>query len=151
MVTTTETIETLNDLVAINNDRIRGYERAIKETKNIDADLKVLFTRMIAESHEIRVALATEVQALGGEIEGGTTGSGKLYRAWMDVKAVFTGNDRHAVLSNCEYGEDAAQKAYKNALESDNLPAHLRTMLADQKSTLKMSHDKVRNLRDMAN
>ena len=151
MVTTTETIETLNDLVAINNDRIKGYERAIGETKNIDTDLKTLFIGMIKESHTIRIALATEVQALGGEIEGGTTGSGKLYRAWMDVKAVFTGNDRHAILSNCEYGEDAAQNAYSDALNTDDLPAHIRTMLTDQQQTLKASHDKIRNLRDMAN
>jgi uncharacterized protein (TIGR02284 family) len=150
MLTTTETTETLNDLIAINNDRIRGYERAIGESKGVDADLKALFTGMIRESHTIRVALATEVQVLGGEIESGTTGSGKLYRAWMDVKAVFTGHDRHAILSNCEFGEDAAQKAYRDALETDDLPANIRTMLKLQQQTLKASHDEIRNLRDMA-
>ncbi len=43
----------------------------------------------------------------------GTTEMGKIYRAWMDVKAVFTGENRHTILSNCEAGEDATQKAYK--------------------------------------
>ena len=37
-----ETIEVLNDLIQINNDRIAGYEKAIKETKSEDEDLKVL-------------------------------------------------------------------------------------------------------------
>src|ERR1700710_2266995 len=119
--TSKETIEVLNDLVTINNDRIVGYERALEETDTQDADLKALFTSMIDESRKIRIDLAGEVQALGGEFEAGTTVSGKIYRAWMDVKAVFTGHDRHAVLSNCEAGEDAAQRAYKSALDSDDL------------------------------
>lgn len=145
--TTTETVEILNDLVEINNDRIVGYERALGELKDSDADLKALFTSMIDESRKIRIDLAGEVQALGGEFEAGTTTSGKLYRAWMDVKAVFTGHDRHAVLSNCEFGEDAAQKAYKDALQED-LPGYIRTSLEAQKSMLRASHDKIKALRD---
>jgi uncharacterized protein (TIGR02284 family) len=150
METTTETIEILNDLVTINNDRIKGYERALEETTSVDADLKALFTAMIGESHKIRVDLASEVQVLGGEFEAGTTASGKLYRAWMDIKAVFTGHDRYTVLANCEAGEDAAQKAYKSALASDDLPAYIRTMLEEQKQTLRASHDKIKALRDLA-
>jgi len=147
--TTTETIEILNDLVVINNDRIVGYERALEETKPADTDLKTLFTSMIDESRKIRIDLAGEVQALGGEFEAGTTASGKLYRAWMDVKAVFTGNDRYTVLANCERGEDAAQKAYKDALEED-MPGYIRSTLEAQKQMLKASHDKIKALRDLA-
>jgi uncharacterized protein (TIGR02284 family) len=146
--TTKETIEILNDLVAINNDRITGYERALDETREKDGDLKTLFTSMIDESRKIRLDLATEVQSLGGEYDRGTTASGKLYRAWMDVKAVFTGHDRHTVLANCERGEDAAQRAYKEALQENNLPAYMRTLIETQKQTLKASHDKVKALRD---
>jgi uncharacterized protein (TIGR02284 family) len=148
--TTKETIEVLNDLVAINNDRINGYEKAIEEAKASDSDLKSLFTSMIDESRKIRLALANEVQSLGGEYDRGTTASGKLYRAWMDVRAVFSGHDRHAVLANCERGEDAAQSAYKEALSDNNLPAYVRTMLEEQKQKLRASHDKIKALRDAA-
>jgi uncharacterized protein (TIGR02284 family) len=105
---------------------------------------------MIDESRKIRLALASEVQALGGEYDRGTTASGKLYRAWMDIKAVFTGHDRHAVLANCERGEDAAQDAYKEALTDNELPAYIRTMLEEQKQTLRASHDEIKALRDAA-
>src|SRR5882757_7271539 len=132
MTNTKETIEVLNDLIQINNDRIVGYERAIKETKDEDDDLKTLYASMIAESHKIRIALATEVQTLGADVDMGTTTSGKIYRAWMDVKAVFTGHDRHTILENCEAGEDAAQKAYRTALNNDALPAFLRELLMQQ-------------------
>src|SRR5882672_6487155 len=122
-------IEVLNDLIQINNDRIAGYEKAVKELKDEDADLKSLFDGMIVESQQLKSDLAHEVQVLRGDIEKGTTESGKIYRAWMSVKAVFTGNDRHAILSNCEYGEDAAQKSYTKALETDKLPGFLKEML----------------------
>ena len=148
MQNTKETIEVLNDLMQINNDRITGYEKAIKETKPEDDDLKVLYASMIAESHRNKIALATEVQAMGAEVEQGTTTSGKIYRAWMDVKAVFTGHDRHAVLANCEAGEDAAQRAYRQALEHEALPAFIRELLVRQKESLKESHDEVKALRD---
>src|SRR6202012_3194296 len=94
MQNTSETIEVLNDLIQINNDRIVGYERAIVETKPEDSDLKILYASMVAESHRMKIALATEVQTLGAEVEQGTTTSGKIYRAWMDVRAIFTGNSR---------------------------------------------------------
>jgi uncharacterized protein (TIGR02284 family) len=103
---------------------------------------------MIAESHKIKIALATEVQTLGADIEQGTTTSGKIYRAWMDVKAVFTGHDRHAVLENCEAGEDAAQRAYETAENHEGLPAYIRDLIGEQHRVLKASHDEIKALRD---
>ena len=148
METTDTTAEILNDLIEINNDRIIGYEKATNELEDKDADLKSLFTDMIAESHRCKMELATEVAASGVDIEKGTTASGKIYRGWMDVKAIFTGHDRKTVLANCETGEDAAQKAYTSALREEKLPAYIRTMISQQKENLKTSHDKIKYLRD---
>jgi uncharacterized protein (TIGR02284 family) len=153
--TITEVTSVLNDLVLINNDRIAGYEKAIEELKEGDhaaenSDLVNLFTGMISESREYRNALGQEVQAAGGEMAEGTMNSGKIYRAWMDVKAVFAGRDRHSVLAWCEGGEDAAQKAYKAALEEEGLPGHLREMISNQKDMLRQSHDEIKALRDQS-
>ena len=127
MQTATATTDILNDLVLINNDRIAGYEKAIDELKSGDhasenLDLTLLFERMIDESREYRNALGQEVQVLGGEMAKGTMTSGKIFRAWMDVKALFTGKDRHAILASCETGEDAAQIAYAAALKEEDVP-----------------------------
>ena len=140
--------EVLNDLIQINNDRITGYEKAIKELKNEDDDLKSLFMAFIDQSRNLRNALGTEAETLGADMEEGTTSSGKIYRAWMDVKAMFTGRDRQTILNNCEFGEDAAQKAYKEALKTENLPAYLFALIERQKQQLKDSHDEVKALRD---
>jgi uncharacterized protein (TIGR02284 family) len=149
MIENAATVEILNDLIEINNDRIAGYDRAIKESTEENADLKPLFEHMIHESHECKLALATEVLVLKGETAEGTTNSGKIYRAWMNVKATFTGHDRHSILADCEKGEDAAQVAYKTALADEALPHYLHDMIAGQQSKLKLSHDKVKMLRDM--
>nr|WP_295872437.1 PA2169 family four-helix-bundle protein [uncultured Chitinophaga sp.] len=148
MNTNTATVETLNDLIGINNDRISGYEKALKDIQGKDADLQELFIHMIDESRTMRNALGKEVQGLGGEMETGKTTGGKLYHAWLELKGVFTGHDRHAILSDCETEEDAAMRAYTQALQEDYLPAYLRDMLTLQRSTLKTEHDRIKRMRD---
>ena len=148
MNTLEKTTEVLNDLVKINNDRIAGYQKAIQESKTEDADLKVLFSNMIRESEQYKAALTSEIMALGDSVDSGTTNSGKIYRAWMDIKAVFTGHDRKSILENCEFGEDAAQKAYKTALQDEDLTAEIRALILEQQVSLRASHDKIKALRD---
>lgn len=143
-------IGTINDLIRINHDRIVGYEKAIDELKDEDADLKVLFQKYITESRQYAQELTLEVSRLGGDAAEGTTNSGKIYRVWMDLKTAVTGKDRETILNNCEFGEDAAQKAYDMALNSDTeLETPLRDLLVRQKATLKVGHDEVKKLRDL--
>ncbi len=142
-------VEVLNDLIEINNDRITGYEKAADETKEVDVDLQAIFHKMADESRKYKSELVNEVSRLGGEPSTGTTNSGKIYRIWMDVKATFTGKDRQAILESCEFGEDAAQKAYKLALESDaDIDVDTRQLITSQQSSLKTSHDLIKKYRD---
>lgn len=144
-------INALNDLVKINNDRIAGYQKAIEELDDQEnRDLKSLFTRMITESEAYKEELKQMIHSYGGNSENGTTGSGKLYRAWMDVKAFFGGDDRATVLKNCETGEDAAQKAYQMALDDESVMPQTKTLIRKQKDQLRRSHDDVKQLRDAA-
>lgn len=144
-----ECIEVMNDLVQINNDRITGYEKAINELKDEqDNDLKVFFRDMVGQSRENNNQLAGLIQRYNGEVAEGSTVSGKLYRAWMDVKAVFTGGDRKTVLDNCEDGEDAAQKAYDMALDNKDIMPEVRELVSAQKAALLQSHDRIKALRD---
>jgi uncharacterized protein (TIGR02284 family) len=143
-------IETLNDLIRINNDRIAGYEKAAEDARDIDVDLRSVFSRMAEESKQYAAELTQEVVKLGGEPATGTTASGKIYRVWMDVKATFAGHDRQSVLDACEYGEDSAQKAYELALKTDvEMPADIRQVIMNEKSSLRTSHDVIKKYRDM--
>lgn len=144
-------IEALNDLVKINNDRIEGYTRAINELQDDEnGDLKNLFSTMVGESRELKSELSQLVSEYGGSPEEGTTTSGKLYRSWMDVKAMFTGGDRRTVLNNCEAGEDAAQRSYQMALDDENVMPRTKDLIRKQKSVLKSSHDQIKAIRDAA-
>ena len=146
MKSTMHNTETLNDLIEINNDRVAGYNKASEQTK--DEDLRSLFSKYAAQSSEFVGELRQHVVEEGEEPEEGTTERGKIYRAWMGVKATFTGDDRKSVLSSCEFGEDAAQRAYNSALEDEDLSSDVRQLIEQQKATLREAHDKIKNLRD---
>lgn len=140
------TIETLNDLIQINNDRIKGFENAVKETKD-DPELVAVFNNKILESQQLKATLAQEVQVLGETAETGTSVSGTLHRTWLKVKADFTGHSERTILEECEFGEDAIKKAYSSAL-NEYLPAYIRDILTDQKAIIDQSHDEIKALRD---
>lgn len=143
------TVEVLNDLIEINNDRIEGYEKAARETAGDSTSLNELYNKMAGQSRDIVGQLRQKVNELGGEAEEGTTVSGKIYRTWMDVKSAFSSNDSKSTLELCEYGEDAAQKAYAQALASDEfLSTEVRQLISDQKADLKLSHDIIKRHRD---
>jgi uncharacterized protein (TIGR02284 family) len=149
MKTKDQVLEVLNDLVRINNDRIEGYTTATKELKTEDADLQSLFSRMKSESQQLKSQLENKIAEVGGESDKDSTLlSGKIYRVWMDVKASFSGKDRKSILSSCEFGEDAAQKAYAMALKEEDLPSEIRDLISAQKAQLRKSHDEVKMLRD---
>lgn len=144
-------IDVLNDLVQINNDRIAGYEKAIKDSKPDDVGFHSMFRRMINESATCKAELIGAINTLGGEASiRSTTNSGKVYRVWMDIKSTLTGKTETSVLELCEFGEDAAQKAYEEALKSDvEMPASVRELLVNQKEKLRNSHDTIKKQRDL--
>ena len=143
-------IEILNDLIRINHDRTEGYHKAVEELKPTDIDLKTMFTNMANTSVQYANALSAEVRNLGGNPASDSTQSGKLYRVWMDIRSGISARDRKSVLALCEFGEDAALKAYNLALESDaEIPAEIRQVIMDQKSSIQSSHDVVKRYRDM--
>ena len=146
-----EVIDVLNDLIQINNDRIEGYEKAIEDTRSRSVDYLPLFNQMIQQSGKYKLELIDEVRSIGGDPEwNSTTNSGKIYRAWMDIKSAITGKTEQSALELCELGEDAAQKAYNDALDTSNdLPLATRQLISRQKSELKESHDLIKRNRDM--
>ena len=142
-------VDTLNNLVQINNDRIEGYERAAKETE--DTDLKDLFNQMASKSHMMKSQLSSEVIKRSGKPTESTTSSGKAFRVWMDFKAALTGKNRKAILSSCEFGEDAAQDTYQDAIkDGTELPTEIVELISNQKTQLRADHDRVKTLRDSA-
>jgi len=140
--------ETLRDLIRINNDRVTGYSKAATQTD--DQELQSLFSQLSQQSRQLASELRSLVIDDDKNVTDETTTAGKIYRTWMDVKATFGGDDRKGILASCEFGEDAAQKAYKEALEEDDLTPDVRVTIERQKATLRQAHDKIKMMRDRA-
>jgi len=150
MKTDKKVIDTLNDLIRVNLDRIEGYEKAADEVKDTyNAEIKAVFYEMAEESRRYKNALEEEVTRLGGTPATDTTAAGDVYRAWMDVKVAFSGNDLLAALQSCEYGEDNALKTYRRAMEKDaTWPAETLDLISEQRLSIKVSHDRIKRYRD---
>lgn len=142
-----KTIEILNDLLKINTDRADGYALAIQETK--DADLKIMFRNMAEESKKNLGDLSRMILQLDGDPEfGENTLAGKIYHVWMELKTSFTGKDRQSILNACEFGEDAAAKAYKSAVHEQDLLTEAFDLIYRQAQLQRASHDVIKAYRD---
>ncbi len=140
------TISLLNDLIRTNNDRIEGYEKAVKETE--DTQLKSLFYSMEQESRKNKNELLTEVIRLGGTPEESTSLSGKIFRVWMDFKSAITGKNRKVIISSCEHVEDVTLENYKEVMHSGKLPAQYLTMVNEQYTALMQSKERIELMRE---
>lgn len=140
-----KSVDTLNKLIEINNDRIEGYETALKETD--EYDLKILFSGFIVTSQKCKQELVQEVINIGSTPEAGTRISGKFFRAWMDVKAALSAKDRKAILNSCEYGEDIALGTYEKALlDSNGLSSSIFSLMDSQHILIKNDNIKVNRM-----
>ena len=106
MTTNEKSIDLLNKLIQVNEDRKEGYQKAMENTA--DMDLKSLFDQYSKQSGQYIVELSTAVGSTGGIPKEKTTVAGDMYRGWMDVKSSLSSNERKAVLESCEKGEDSA-------------------------------------------
>jgi uncharacterized protein (TIGR02284 family) len=145
---TEKTIAVLNSLIEINNDRIYGYETASKEVE--ETDLKMLFANSTETSINLKVQLVAEVKNLGGKQTESTTTSGKIYRIWMDVKALVSGKDRKVILDSCVFGEDAAIETYNEALSNEeDLTSGQHMLITEQLVIIKMDQDNLKKANNL--
>ena len=150
MATIEKSIDTLNELIEINNDRVAGFEKAIADIKDENVDLKEVFMEYAAQSRKFSQELTSIVAGEGGEADTSNTTSGTLHRAWIDVKSLFGGSDRASILSEAERGEDAIKKAYGDALAEGELNGQAYEKVSVQALEIDSAHDRIKMLRDAA-
>ena len=148
MINNEEFVDSLNDLVRINNDRIQGFEKAIED--NEDSSLNAQFRQMVVQSQRFRSELADHIVRLDGKAVSDATStdfSSKIHRAWIDIKAAVSGKDRDTVLSSVEFGENAAVEAYEEAIDDEDLPHYVKDVLQNHLTELRTSLEQVKALR----
>ncbi|SAL12800.1 hypothetical protein AWB64_00555 [Caballeronia sordidicola] len=141
----TNIVSVLNDLIETSKDGEKGFRKAAADTK--DASLQQLFTGRADDCARGASELQNVVQGLGGKPETGGSVGGALHRGWVDVKAAVSHRTDHAILEECERGEDVAKKNYREALDKE-LPADVRAVVERQYQGVIQNHDRIRDLRD---
>ncbi len=140
----------LNDLIKINNERVICYQLAAERAVNLDADLKHLFKRIIAESMEFKQQLIDKINEHDGNPRSGVGISGMIYRAWHDLKVIFTGNTRHSIINFCKYNEEVALHAYRAALNlSDEMSNDIYMLIERQQELLLQSFASVKQCHEV--
>ena len=89
--------------------------------------------------------LQDEVRRLGGDPDTSGSASGALHRGWINIKSVVTGKDDASIIAEAERGEDAAKKAYDDALRAE-LSGTAQTLVQQQRAHVHGTHDHVRAL-----
>lgn len=142
---TPHTISSLQELIQINVDSRDGYRHAADATN--DLTLQSMFVQ-IALDRDAQAGELGQFVAWNGEYprEQGSI-SAAILRAWMSIREALSSDDRLAVLSEMEAGEDAIMSAYKSALE--NLGGSpINDVLMRQYGAVSNTHDRIRDLRD---
>jgi uncharacterized protein (TIGR02284 family) len=141
-----EIISMINGLIETLKDGQEGFKQAAEAVK--DSELKSLFQEYSRQRARFVGELQGQVRELGeSEPEESSSAAGAMHRAWINLKSVITSGDDHAILAECERGEDSAVKEYKEALE-ENLSSPIRETVSQQYSQVKTAHDRIKNLRD---
>jgi uncharacterized protein (TIGR02284 family) len=136
---------TLEKLIDVLKDSHQGFldlGKHIQEEK-----VRLFFLKETQERAKFAAELENELHRLGvKDVKQDGMVSGTIHRAWGELKAKLGGGD-HELLVTAEQGEDAAKKAYKDALD-EHLPADVREILTRQQAHVQMAHDTVRGFRD---
>lgn len=132
-------------VIAVLHDGAKGFPDVGEHLKNAQA--KSFFMQEASTRAEFAQELESALAGLGETTDVGGTGIGAIHRVWGDFKAKLGGGD-HTLLETAEQGEDAAKKAYKEALEGDITDSNLRQLLLKQQTHIQASHDKVKGFRD---
>ena len=148
MSQTSTVISTLNSLIETLKDGQEGFRQAAEAVK--DSQLKTLFGEYSLQRSKFAGEIQNHVIQLGeSEPEKTSSTAGALHRAWINLKSAVTAQDDHAILAECERGEDSAVAEYKKAMSDDaHLSAPIRETVSRQYQEVKAAHDHVKALRD---
>jgi uncharacterized protein (TIGR02284 family) len=142
-----EIVSTINGLIETLKDGQEGFKQAAEGVK--DSGLKSLFQEFSQQRARFAAELQTQARQLGEpEPEESSSAAGAMHRAWINLKSVVTSGDDHAILAECERGEDSAVKEFEEAMEN-GLSSPIGEIISRQFSEVKIAHDRIKSLRDL--
>src|ERR1700749_5083292 len=100
------TIHAFDDLILINNDRLKEYQLVLEEAHKENHDLETVLLNIISQIEKFNHQLRQFVEESGSRAETDTTVSGKVHRKWLALKFSLKSHNRKEILIACERCED---------------------------------------------
>ena len=145
MAENSDTISTLNKLIATTIDSINGYEDSAQNIHN--ESFRQIFRSRANERQEIVQQLRGEVRRLGGDPEDSGSFLGKAHQRFEDLKAAITGRDEKAIINEVERGEDYLKEKWQAALQSGDLRGPTHDLVERCYQSIKSGHDQMSQLK----
>jgi uncharacterized protein (TIGR02284 family) len=142
-----EHAEALQELLQKNYDAEKGFKKAITKTES--DSLKEFLKRQALKHNRFATELDKEIRSLNEAPKEEGTFTGKLSRAWMDIKVAISGNHDEAILEECVRGEKDSAEEYEEALNKNKFPPHLEEVLRKQLSEIKIMIAEVKSMEDL--
>lgn len=130
-------IARLNDLLTKNYDSEKGYKYAAERVES--TNLKSIFERRAQQRYKFGHELKNEIKNLGGTPDKGTSWTADLHRGWINIKSALSFDTDESILEECERGEQACIDEYNEVLEDTTLPIGLRSVIENQRNSVKMA------------
>ena len=140
-----ESITTLNTLIATTIDSVNGYEDS---AQNIDNErFREIFRQRANDRQKVVEELRSEVRRLGGNPEDDGSFLGKAHQRFEDLKAAITGRDEKSIINEVERGEDYLKEKWQAALQSGDLDGQTHDLVERCYQSVKAGHDHMSQLK----
>jgi uncharacterized protein (TIGR02284 family) len=98
-----------------------------------------MFGHYADERGRFALELRRALHRAGAAPTGGST-AGALHRAWIEARAKLTHGKAAGLVAECARGEEAALRAYQEAIRADLWPPGLRELVQEQYEVVKKAH-----------
>ena len=141
---TKDVTSVLNGLIETCKDGETGFKSAAEKAK--EPSLKTLFLKYSAQRAGYVQELTSLVSSMGDKPSESGHVAAALHRGWMGLKEALTKDEDTALINEAEAGEDAAMKAYKEAVAA-SLPSNATTLVQKQFAGVQEAHGVMRDLK----
>lgn len=125
----------IKDVITKNEDAVKGFDNAAENAKEVG--IQNYFENKARERRMFITTLknsSPELELGDNEIDGSAAGT--AHRAWMDIKAFFSGDNDESMLEEAVRGDKSAIEEYNEVLAETLVPHRVKEILREQRNTI---------------
>ncbi|PIB27997.1 hypothetical protein BFP77_10880 [Maribacter sp. 4U21] len=135
-------------IIEKNEDSVKGFEKASENAKEIG--IKAYFEKRADQRRLFVKTLHNAVPELKTQNADDGTTKGSIHRAWMDVKAFFSGDNDEAMLEEAVRGDKSAISEYNEILAETMIPHRVKEIIREQRDAIQNDLETSKILEEIA-